>query len=313
MPVDLAGLAVSFAILALAGDQLVVGIARLAGALRLRPTVVGALVGGLGTSLVELAVAALAAERGSSQLALGSLAGSVNANVCLALAPAALIKPLLVESRTVRREAPLSVAAVLLFAALSSGVLAAWKGAVLALALIPAVVMLVLAATTGRDAGLEKEVADLIDTPRRRPLPEVLRTIVSTAVMIAGAELMVTASVALSKRIGLAQGVAGLTIVGIGTSAPLIASTVQGTRRGEHDLVAGNVLGGNLFIALGGGAIVGLVSGHPVRGLGTVPLVVMCCVVVGAWLAMGRGGALTRAEAALLLAVYLVSLPFASR
>ena len=107
--------------------------------------------------------------------------------------------------------------------------------------------------------------------------------------MLGAAEVMVNSVIGLADRLGMAHGFAGLTLVGIGTSAPLIATSVQGARRGEHYLVVGNVLGGNLFIALGGGALVGLLFGGPALGSGLVPLVLMVGVVTVSWLAMARG------------------------
>jgi cation:H+ antiporter len=131
--------------------------------------------------------------------------------------------------------------------------------------------------------------------------------------MLGAAELMVNSVVGLADRLGMAQGFAGLTLVGIGTSAPLIASSVQGARRGEHDLVVGNVLGGNLFIALGGGALVGLLSRGPAPGSGLVPLSMMVGVVTLSWLAMARGALITRWEALVLLVAYVAILPFLNR
>jgi cation:H+ antiporter len=123
----------------------------------------------------------------------------------------------------------------------------------------------------------------------------------------------VRSSVGLSDRIGLSQGFAGLTLVGVGTSAPLIASSIQGVRRGEHDLVVGNVLGGNLFIALAGGALVGLLSPATVSGSGLISVSLMVGVVVASWLAMSRGRVLTRIEGLILLLSYAVVLPFSNR
>ncbi len=73
---------------------------RISASVRVRPTVAAALVGGLGTSVAELIVAGVAAAK-SPSLAIGSLVGSIVANVCLALAIAALITPLKVDSATV--------------------------------------------------------------------------------------------------------------------------------------------------------------------------------------------------------------------
>jgi cation:H+ antiporter len=310
---DVTGLILSLTVLAVTGDQFIVAVARLAAALRMRPTVVGAVIGGIGTSIAELIVAALATVRRSPQLAVGSLVGSIIANVCLALAIAALITPIRVDSATVRREAPLSVAAVALFAVLAGGGISLTDGVVMAVALVAAVALLLVSARRpGPDDELGAEVVEFLDTPKRRPRPEIVRAVVSLAVMLGGAELMVSSAVGLAKRIGLAQGLAGLTLVGIGTSAPLIASSIQAARRAEHDLVVGNVLGGNLFIALAGGAIVGLLSGGD-ASITAVALWLMASVVVAAWLAMARGGVLARWEALLLLLAYATMLPFINR
>jgi cation:H+ antiporter len=131
--------------------------------------------------------------------------------------------------------------------------------------------------------------------------------------MLGSAELRVSSAVGLATRLGLAQGFAELTLVGVGTSAPLIASSIQAARRAEHDLVVGNVLGGNLFIALGGGAILGLLSHGHVSGVSGLALWLMAGVVFASWLAMARGGVLTRWEAFLLLLAYATILPFVNR
>ncbi len=80
---DLVGLIGSLAVLAVSGDQFVIALARISASVRVRPTVAAALVGGLGTSIAELIVAGIAAAK-SPSLAIGSLVGSIVANVCLA-------------------------------------------------------------------------------------------------------------------------------------------------------------------------------------------------------------------------------------
>ncbi len=316
MVLDIAGLVLSLVLLAMAGDQFIVAVSRIARALRVRPTVVGAIVGGVGTSIAELVVAGLATLRSSSQLAIGSIVGSIVANVCLALAVAALITPVRVDSATLRREAPVSVASVGLFAVLIAGGATMAKGLVMLLALVPVVTLLFLSARGRPERNeLATEVVEFLEAPAVRARYEVVRALVSLAVMLGGAELMVQSALGLASRLGLAESFAGLTLVGIGTSAPLIASCIQAARRGEHDLVVGNVLGGNLFIALGGGAIVGLLA-HGVShadGVGVASLMLMGGVVLASWLAMTRGRVLARWEAALLLVAYAAVLPFVNR
>lgn len=313
MTLDIVGLIGSLALLAVTGDQFMVGISRLASLLRVRPTIVGVLMGGLGTSIPELVVAALAAERRSPQLAVGSLVGSIIANVCLALAIAALVAPVKVGSETVRREAPLSVCVVCLFGVLAAAGLSASAGIGLSVALVPVLGLLLASALhRGKDT-LGDEVVQFIEKPAHRPPLESARTLASLVVMLGGAELLVTSSIDIATRLGIAQGFAGVTLVGIGTSAPLIASSIQGARRGEHELVAGNVLGGNLFIALCGGALVGLLSPRSTGAVAGVPLVLMGAAVTLSWLAMAKRKGLTRGDAIFLLVAYAATLPFVNR
>lgn len=313
MLTDVAGLLASLALLAVTGDQFIVGVSRFTAAFRLRPTVVGALAGGVGTSIPELVVAALAAERGSPQLAVGSLVGSIVANVCLALALAALVAPVKVGSETVRREAPLSVCVVCLFGVLAAGGLSEASGVGLSVAVLPAVGLLLISAVHRGKDPLGDEVVEFIEKPAHRPAVEGTRTLVSLVIMLGGAELLVSSTIDIAARLGMAQGIAGVTLVGIGTSAPLIASSIQGARRGEHELVAGNVLGGNLFIALCGGALVGLLSPRSKAAVAGVPLLLMGAVVTLSWLAMAKRRGLTRWDAVVLLVAYAATLPFVNR
>jgi cation:H+ antiporter len=309
---DFVGLVGSLAVLAISGDQFVIALARISVSMRMRPTVAAALVGGLGTSIAELIVAGVAAAK-SPSLAVGSLVGSIAANVCLALAVAALIIPLKVDSATVRREAPISVLSVVLFAILAVGGITKVKGLIMVIALAAAVVALLLGQRRDREDPLGSEMAEFASMKPRHTPVESFRAIAMLAFMLGGAEVMVTSSLGVAKHLGFSDGLAGLTLVGIGTSAPLIAASIQAARKGEHDLVVGNVLGGNLFIALGGGAVVGFLAVGKSAQVGDVALVLMAVVVVASWLAMARGGTLRRSEAIVLVLAYAACLPFVDR
>jgi cation:H+ antiporter len=307
-------LMLSLVVLAIAGDQFVVGAGRLARELNLRPAVVGAVVGGLGASAPELIVSGVASLRGSPLIAVGNLVGSIIANVSLALAVAALLSPVRVESRTVRREAPLSVGGVLLFAVLLPGGLTTIKGFVLLVALALALAVLVANARLGTPGDeLDVEVRRFFHAGKghRRPL-EATRAVIGLALMLVGAEVLVRSSSGLAEKLGLAQGFIGLTVVAAGTTAPLVAIAIQAARRGNHDLVVGAVLGSNLFIALAGGTIVGLLHGASASAVGPAPVVAMVVIALAAWGLMARGNVLNRWEAAVLIVAYVAALPFAA-
>jgi cation:H+ antiporter len=139
------------------------------------------------------------------------------------------------------------------------------------------------------------------------------RALMGLALMLVGAEVLVRSAAHLAQRLGLGEGFVGLTIVAVGTSAPLVAIAVQAARRGNHDLVVGSVLGSNLFIALAGGALVGLLRGGTGAELDTTALWLMIGVVVAAWAFMARGSLVVRWEAAVLFVAYAATLPFLAR
>jgi len=311
---DTVGLGISLVALMASGDQFVIGVSRVAGAIRVRPTVVGAVIGGLGASLPELFVSTVASVQRNPEIAVGNLVGSIVANVCLALAIAALIAPVRVDSRTIRREAPLSVGAVALFALLLLGGLSRLEGAVLTVALVVAIVVLMAnASQSPRGDELALEVQEFFERPRPRLGPEVARSLVALTFMIAASDLLVRSASGLAGRLGLAESFVGLTLVAVGTSAPLVAITIQAARRGNHDLLVGNVLGSNLFIALAGGAILGLAQGGPGTAVSLASVALMAGVVVASWAFMARGSLLNRWEAAALIVAYGATLPFLSR
>jgi cation:H+ antiporter len=216
---DLVGLFGSLVVLAVSGDQFVIALARISASVRVRPTVSAALVGGLGTSIAELIVAGVAAAK-SPSLAIGSLVGSIVANVCLALAVAALIIPLKVDSATVRREAPISVASVVLFAILAIGGVTMAKGLVMLVVLGGAIAALLFGQRQEREDRLGSEMAEFASTKARRSSVETVRAVAMLVFMLGGAEVMVSSSLGLAKHLGFSDGLAGLTLVGIGTSAP---------------------------------------------------------------------------------------------
>jgi cation:H+ antiporter len=61
-----------------------------------------------------------------------------------------------------------------------------------------------------------------------------------------GGEGLVRGSVALAERMGVSQLIIGLTIVGMGTSAPELLVSLQAALSGKPDIALGNVVGSNI-------------------------------------------------------------------
>ncbi len=79
------------------------------------------------------------------------------------------------------------------------------------------------------------------------------------ALLLVGANYLVDASVAIAQRAKISNFIIGLTIVGIGTSAPELFVSISSALTGNGDIAMGNVLGSNIanvFLILGVTALI---------------------------------------------------------
>lgn len=303
---------VGLVLLTVGADQAVVGASRLATLLRVAPVIVGVVVIGLGTSAPEFVVSGTASVRGNAGLALGNLVGSNIINVTLILGVVAVVSPVVVRSSVPVREAPLMAAAVAVFGAFALVGLKFVAGVLLAVLSVGALVLLVRLARVQDGDPLPDDVAAFVEpSPSSgRWWVEAVRTVVGMAATLGGAQLLVTNATTLAHRWGVSDQVIGFTLVAFGTSLPELMTAAQAQRRGEGDLMVGNLLGSNLFNSLIGGAVVGLAAGSSTIapfGFATVTAMVFASVL--AWLLLWRGSRITRPEACVLLAAYACVLP----
>lgn len=301
-------LAGGLVLLILAADAFVTGAARISLALRISPVVVGAVVIGFGTSAPEILTAVLAAVEGAPALGAGALVGSNIANLAFIAAIAALIAPLHVHSSTLRREAPLATAAVLVFAVvllIGPSVIAG----VVMIGLIVAATLRIIRGPADSDDALGVDAVEETDQPHR-PMPEALRAALGLVGTVAGAQLVVSGARDIALGVGLSEAFVGLTLVAVGTSLPELASAVQAARRGHTDLVIGNILGSNIFNSLAAGGLLAIVApGAIAAEIGYVSIGLMAATALLAFVAITTGGRLSRREAVVLLVFYAAAVP----
>ncbi|AOU99029.1 calcium/sodium antiporter [Acidihalobacter yilgarnensis] len=254
-----------FALLIWSADRFVLGAAALARNFGVPPLVIGLTIVGMGTSAPELLVSAMAAWDGNAGLGIGNAIGSNITNIGLVLGATALIAPLTVNSKLLKRELPLLLVVMLLgYALLADGRLARPEGSALLLGLVMLLVWMVWSARRARaDDALAEEILD--EQPPPMSTSAALGWFaLGIAVLLGGAKLLVWGAVAIAHTLGVSDLVIGLTVVAIGTSLPELATTILSARRGEPDIALGNVIGSNLFNILGVLGLPGLIAPGPV-------------------------------------------------
>lgn len=307
MSLPLASLALvgGLALLVWAADVFVAGAEGFALRHRWSPAVIGAVVVGFGTSLPEMVTSAVAAWRGQAELALGNAAGSNLANLLLVLGAAALIAPLSgTRMQGPRRDAlAAGGAGVVLVLVALDGRIGVVEGAVLGAALLG---VLGWQIASGQGAGTVDPVVEV-----RAVEVRVLGGLVG---VLAGAQILVVGATALAERFGVPELVVGTVLVAVGTSLPELATAIASARRGQVELLVGNLLGSNVFNAL---AVVGLAAlvaagrgaALPVLGpaLAVVVASTVVTIAVGGWLAYRPS--VPRWAGATLLAAHAGSVP----
>lgn len=324
---------IGLGVLAWGADAFVVAAARLAVTLRVSPVVVGAVVIGFGTGAPELLVSSSAAASGSLDIAMGNVVGSNLANLTLVLGTAGLIARPETVPRVIRREAPLSLASVALFAVVLQSGLTRPEGFLLLAAFVVALGLMLRATETApvdltvameaeavdelieeveefvEEAG-EEELSDVMEasTPR-----DIVRAVVGLAATVAGAQMLIGGAKDIAADLGISGGFVGLTLVAIGTSLPELVTAIQSARRDETALLVGNVLGSNVFNSTAVAGTAALIGPATLSDAGLTVLAASSMVGIAAlaWVFLGRGGKLRRWEAAILLGAYAGTLPFA--
>jgi len=292
-------------LLAKAADEFVEGAARLAVMLKISPIVVGAVIVGFGTSAPEMVVSGIAAGQGDDDLGIGNIIGSNLANLSLILGAAALIVPLTIDSRVLKKELPLATAAVVLFAVLVQNGLSVTDGVIFIVLLAGALLFLLFGG--GDDETIVGEVEELVANGEHTIVGESIRTVVGLVGTVAGAWLLVWGATTLAEDLGINEGFVGVTLVAIGTSLPELVTAIAAARKNQTDLIVGNLLGSNLFNSLAVGAVVAFLGDGSVAdpSLTGLDLWFMLAVCLLAAVAMLTRSVLERAEGTLLLGVFI--------
>ncbi len=242
----------------LGGDALVRGAVLLAQRIGVSPLLIGLLLVGFGTSTPELVTSLDAALADAPGIAVGNVVGSNICNILLILGLAALVRPIGVDPRALRRDGlVMALAAVLVVPPVLAGSLPTAGGLLFLAALAGYVAWSYLQERRrgGPAATLHREEAESVSTPGasgRRGLAIGLALAAGgLAGVLLGADLLVGGALELSRSAGIPETVIGLTLVALGTSLPELAASLAASWRGHNEVAVGNIVGSNIFNLLG--------------------------------------------------------------
>ncbi|GAB4121500.1 MAG: calcium/sodium antiporter [Wenzhouxiangellaceae bacterium] len=293
-------------------DRFVTGAASVARHFGMPPLLIGMVIVGFGTSAPEMVVSALASVQGNPGIALGNAYGSNITNIGLILGLTALISPIAVQSRVLRKELPLLMVVTLLAAwQLYDGELSRIDALALLLAFAALMGWSIRQGLQRKRDHLAVEVDEVMDVHPLPLRPAVIMLLLGLVLLIVSSRVLVWGAVDIAQTFGVSDLIIGLTVIAVGTSLPELASSLVATRNGDHDIALGNVLGSNLFNTL---AVVGIAGSiHPLavgpevfnRDLLVMSLLTLSLFVIGFGFRGVGTGRINRVEGSLLLAAYV--------
>lgn len=242
-------LIVGFCLLIKGADIFVDGASSTAQNFKVSKMLIGLTIIAFGTSAPEFAVSMSALASGSTDMVLGNVIGSCITNSLLILGIAAIIHPVKVKTNTVKKELPLcllfSTALVVLFLdiELGNGITnQITRADGLIILLFFSIFLYYLISLTKQKKALPDD-----EKPKFKLWKSLLFVIIGLAGIIFGSNLVVDNATSIAKILGLSERLIALTIIAVGTSLPELVTTIVSAKKGEQDLLIGNIIGSNIF------------------------------------------------------------------
>ena len=307
----LASIVFGFALLVWSADRFVDGAASTAKHLGMPSLLIGILIVGFGTSAPEMVVSAIAAYEGNPGLALGNAIGSNIVNITLILGITAIVAPIAVNSKIVKKEIPLLLLIVLFTGyLLLDNTLTLFEGVILLAGFFALVLWSVFAAFRSRGDSFEDQMDIELNEDIMSLKVGIMWLVFGLILLIASSRLLVWGAVGVANSFGVSDLIIGLTIVALGTSLPELAASVMAARKGEHDIAIGNVVGSNMFnllAVIGIAVIIAPMNSIPLEVLQrdwTIMLLLTIALFVMAYGFKGRNGRINRVEGTILILCY---------
>jgi len=254
------------------------------------------------TSLPELSVSIVASMGGEGGLSVGNVLGSNVANLTIILGLAILI-----ARKTITLKGQ-SNKGLVQFLFLSSVIplFIVQRGS---LGPVLGIVLLILFAYFGVTISRKTETTALEEAPQQQNEEKItfvgIKFLIGVALIILLSKFAVDSSVDIADFVGLPTSIIGATIIGLGTSLPELATTIQALKQGLVSMALGNLLGScitNITLILGVSSLLSFSEVNVVAVQSIMFYVLLSSLSV--WYLVSSTESLTRKSAIFLCLIY---------
>lgn len=245
----------------LGANYLVDGSSSIAKKFGLSEFLIGLTIVGIGTSSPEMVVSFMSSFQGKTDMAIGNIAGSNIFNTLVILGITALISPLAITKKNLKKDIPLNILVTVLliilgmnftFFGIGEDVISRFDG----ILLLGIFVWYMWTSFKSDNGGGEENNEGIVE---RNMTVSILMVIGGLAALVIGGRLFVNSSTALAQIFGVSDKFIAITVMAAGTSMPELATCAVAAFKGRGQLALGNVLGSNIsniLLILGGSALI---------------------------------------------------------
>lgn len=258
---------IGFYLLIRGADYFVDAISSTATNLKVPKIIISLSIVAFGTSAPELFISFQGLLNGNNDVVLANVIGSTIVNTMLIIGIAAIIRPIKIKNETIKKQLPLHLLIILVFAILlldntfngTINTISRSDGIILFLIFLYFIYYIY---SYYKKSHHLKE--SLIHEKPKWNLP--VSIIISICGLIAisfGSNLAVDNCVAIARYLHISEKLITMVILVVGTSTPELVMAITSARKGEFDIIIGNIIGTNIFN-------IGFVLGLPIMILGGV-------------------------------------------
>ena len=299
MILDFAFILLGLILLVGGGEAIVRGSVSVADRFGMSKALIGATLVGFGTSLPEFVATFGAAAQDADGIAFGNVLGSDIVNLLLILGLCSLIYPLVAPKDGLKRDFFfVMIASLACLIAIMLGGISQIFAAILCL------LFLIYMSVVFRS---EKESLEGEFPNARYSLwIAAILVLIGIALLVGGADVLIKGAVGVATAFGVSEAVIGITIIGLGTSAPELAASLVASVKKENSIAFGNIVGSNIFNVFAVLGITGLI--FPITVSSNFSIIDGSVLVAATALMFGFAltkGKVSRLEGAALTAAYI--------
>ncbi len=217
--------------------------------------VIGATIVALGTSLPEMAASIFASAGGKSDLAVSNVIGSTILNIALVLGVVFIMAGNMITQRDIfQKDSAWALFPILIFFIVGfDGEISRYEGFIYMCVMGAYILFLT------NNANELVVVTNDTDSEKFDWIKTSLWLFLGFIMVIVGANYTVESASIIARSFGVSEWVIGLMLVALGTSLPEFVVSLQAAKKGNIDMILGNIIGSNVAnftVVLGAAALV---------------------------------------------------------